>query len=137
MTDCSFESHAEEVLSELERKKNLALEAICMKAEGYAKDNIKNGDRIDTGRLRNSITYVIRDNNGFIGTNVEYAPYIEYGTGIFATKGNGRKEPWIYKDAKGHFHYTRGIPPIHFLKKAAEDHVDEYKKLAKQVLQNE
>lgn len=40
---------------------------------------------VDTGRLRSSITkrgpILTRDNNieGFVGTNVEYAPYVEYG----------------------------------------------------------
>lgn len=27
-------------------------------------------------------------------TNSEYAPYIEYGTGIYASAGNGRQTPW-------------------------------------------
>lgn len=39
---------------------------------------------VDTGRLRNSITFgVDADSQGpyaVIGTNVEYAPYVEFGT---------------------------------------------------------
>lgn len=37
---------------------------------------------VDTGRLRNSITHDIRDNGhvAVIGTNVEYAPFVEFGT---------------------------------------------------------
>lgn len=48
--------------------------------------NVQNGARervpVDTGRLRNSIAHVI-DLDGMravIGTNVEYAPYVELGT---------------------------------------------------------
>ena len=36
---------------------------------------------VDTGNLRASITPVIESwARGFVGTNVEYAPYVEYGT---------------------------------------------------------
>jgi HK97 gp10 family phage protein len=55
---------------------------------------------IDTGRLRNSITSDVRgiggDMVGAIGSNVLYAPYMEFGTGRFADgpmKGKGRHWP--------------------------------------------
>ena len=47
-------------------------------AEGYAKRLCP----VDTGRLRNSITHAL-DSGGravYVGTNVEYAPYVELGT---------------------------------------------------------
>lgn len=55
-----------------------ALEQIGMAAEGYAKDLCP----VDTGRLRSSITHTVDEKNGaaYIGTNVEYAPYVELGT---------------------------------------------------------
>lgn len=55
-----------------------ALEQIGMAAEGYAKDLCP----VDTGRLRNSITHTVDESTGavYIGTNVEYAPYVELGT---------------------------------------------------------
>jgi phage gpG-like protein len=34
---------------------------------------------VDTGRLRASITHSISDTFASVGTNVEYAPFIEYG----------------------------------------------------------
>ena len=34
---------------------------------------------VDTGRLRASINYKVEKDVAIIGTNVEYAPYIEYG----------------------------------------------------------
>lgn len=45
---------------------------------------------VDTGRLRNSITHAIESSGGLnphvrgiVGTNVKYAPYMEFGTGTF------------------------------------------------------
>lgn len=80
---------------------------------------------VDDGQLRQSITYEIEGTKGIIGTNVEYAPYVEYGTGIYATQGGGRTTPWVYKDAKGNFHTTRGMKAQPFLMPAAEENVKE------------
>lgn len=37
---------------------------------------------VDTGRLRNSITHEVAEDglSAVVGTNVEYAPYVEFGT---------------------------------------------------------
>ena len=57
-----------------------ALEEIGLVAEGHAKKKCP----VDTGRLRNSITHAVEggDSGGraVIGTNVEYAAYVELGT---------------------------------------------------------
>lgn len=42
------------------------------------------------------------------GPTAEYAPYVEYGTGIYAADGLGRKTPWRYKDEEGNWHVTSG-----------------------------
>ena len=57
---------------------DVALEKIGLLAEGYA---IKKCP-VDTGNLRASITHEVdtSDNAVYIGTNVEYAPYVELGT---------------------------------------------------------
>lgn len=56
----------------------VALEKIGLLAENYAAKKCP----IDTGNLRGSITYEVDagDNAVYIGTNVEYAPYVELGT---------------------------------------------------------
>jgi HK97 gp10 family phage protein len=36
---------------------------------------------VDTGRLRGSIASKVDGDKAIVGTNVEYAPYVEYGTG--------------------------------------------------------
>ena len=46
-----------------------------------------------------------------IVSHVFYAVYVFFGTGIYATKGRGRKTPWVYGDADGKFHYTVGQRP--------------------------
>lgn len=53
-----------------------ALERVGMQAEGYAQDLCP----VDTGNLRNSITHTTDGTAAYIGTNVEYAPYVELGT---------------------------------------------------------
>lgn len=68
-----------EVIKELADEATIAaLEMIGLLAEAYA---IKKCP-VDTGRLRGSITHgtLPEEDTAFIGTNVEYAPYVEYGT---------------------------------------------------------
>ena len=82
---------------------------------------------VDTGYLRNSIHSDVEwEGNtciGIVGTNVPYAGYLEYGTGIYATNGNGRQTPWVYKDAKG-WHTTRGMMAQPFMYPAFYQHID-------------
>lgn len=42
--------------------------------------NAKLACPVDTGRLRNSISHTHDKNTAYVGTNVEYAPYVEMGT---------------------------------------------------------
>lgn len=57
----------------------------------------------DTGDLKQSIEVdVLNDGlTAIVTVGVHYAIYIEFGTGIYAVKGNGRKTPWAYPDPKG------------------------------------
>lgn len=84
-----------------------ALEAIGLTAEAYAVDLCP----VDTGRLRNSIAHARDDDAVYIGTNVEYAPYVELGT----SKKNSQARP--------------------FLRPAATEHSAEYKDIVKSALQ--
>ncbi len=103
-----------------------ALEECGLTAERYAKGNCP----VDTGNLRNSITHQMDgDNRVIIGSAVEYAPYVELGTGKY-TEG-GRKTPWLYEDRKGNWHRTSGQKAQPYLKPALADHVDEYKRIIK------
>ena len=136
MADIKFTSNVNDILSALEKGKRNALTAIGATAETHVKDNITADDLIDTGRLRNSITFATGnysgigtyfDNNGNsysdatarntpkddevgIGTNVEYAAYTELG--------------------------TQHITAHHYLKRAVTEHQDEYKNLTAQAIQS-
>lgn len=61
-----------------------SLNIIGILAEGYA---IKKCP-VDTGRLRGSISHGVSEEEqcAFIGTNVEYAPYVEMGTSRMKAK---------------------------------------------------
>ena len=101
----------------------IALEECGMVGEGYAKLLCP----VDTGNLRNNITYlvVVGELKVYIGTNSEYGPYVELGTGIYYA--GGRQTPWCYQDAKGNWHLTHGQRAQPYIKPAVEDHVPQYK----------
>lgn len=81
-----------------------ALEKIGLMAER----NAKIACPVDTGRLRNSISHTHDKNTAYVGTNVEYAPYVEMGT------TNTKAQP--------------------YLKPAIADHIQEYKSIVEQEL---
>ena len=62
-----------------------------------------------------------------MGTPVEYAPYVEFGTGIHAVNGDGRQTPWVYRTADGEFYWTEGQEPQPFLMPALEENTERIK----------
>lgn len=129
-----FKDNSSKVKSEFGEALLRGLEKCGLVAEGYAKKL----QIPDTGNLRNSITHVVDEDEPavYIGTNVEYAPYVELGTGIYAEGGGGRPTPWVYQDAKGNWHYTRGNKAQPFLKPAVAEHADKYREIIKNALEN-
>lgn len=103
--------NSDEVLAAFENAIDRALDAIGETAVGYAQDVITEAGRVDTGRMRREIGSDHDNKTVVIGTNVEYAPYHELGS-------------------------SRGIKPIHFLKRAATEHTEEYKGFVKDSLEN-
>ena len=84
----------------------------------------------DTSKLAESIHYEVEDLQGVVGTNVEYAPYVEIGTGIFSSQGDGRDTPWVYWSEKlQRFVYTVGQHPQPYLRPALVNQTDAIKKL--------
>lgn len=114
-------------LEELKQRLEEALEICGQTAEGYAKDNLTQQKAVDTGVLRNSVTHmVIADEKAvIIGTNTEYAPYIEFGTGKGAESG-GRQTPWSYMGKDGKWHRTNGQKARPYLRPAISEHEDAY-----------
>lgn len=134
----SFKSNKKRILDALDEAADRALMICGGKAESYAKKNLTDNESVDTGLLRNSITFArggqkanldsytankgggagsysgtapsdgIGEKVVYIGTNVEYAPYVELGT--------------VHSNAKP------------YLRPAAENHAEEYKKIIKSEL---
>lgn len=126
--------NSKEVSAAIEAAILRGLEKCGLVAEGYAKKLCP----VDTGNLRNSITHVVDKEEPavYIGTNSEYGPYVELGTGIYAEGGGGRPTPWVYQDAKGNWHYTRGNKAQPYLKPALADHAQQYRDILVNELKN-
>lgn len=122
--------NSQKIINAFNKQVELGLKAIGLTAEGYAKGDCP----VDTGRLRNSITFATASYHSsgeepasggdfeakgkpesasvYIGTNVEYAPVIEY------------------KDI------SHNVGKPHFLRDAASTHGDEYKSLMETALKD-
>ena len=117
--EVTLTSNKDEILEALGEQLGQAMIAIGMAAESNAKQEItkavydtpesKSG-YVRTGRLRNSITYGVDTSEPavYIGSNVEYAPYVELGTSKMAARP--------------------------FLKPAAENYAEQYMDLLKQAI---
>lgn len=115
-----------------------ALGKACALVESTAKQKAPRG----TGELSRSITSKVEQDGddlvGVVYTPLEYAPYVEYGTGLFAEGGNGRKDvPWHYKDDKGEWHSTSGMKPQPFLRPALDENRERVLELIKEGLNND
>lgn len=139
MTSFQFKDNSGKAIQTMDQKVEKALTAMGMQAENYAKLNLENYPRrIDTGLLRNSVTFSLggeatnistytddkKQQTGnysgsigyqgeqavYIGTNVEYAPYVHEGT-------------------------DRMIPN-RFIRNAVAEHAKEYIEIASRMLKN-
>ena len=99
-------SHVKEVIEAKNEAIARALEAIGIQAEG----DVAELAPVDTGRLRDSITHEVDESEEavYVGTNVEYAAYQEYG--------------------------TSKMKPHPFLKPGIMNNLETYKSIAKQFL---
>lgn len=95
------ENNSEQIANAIRSGIAAALEEIGLAAERFAKAACP----VDTGRLRNSITHALDmgEEAVYVGTNVEYAPYVELG--------------------------THGREGVGFLRHAAEDHGSYYRSI--------
>ena len=97
-----FISYKNEVMADVRQAITAALEVVG----GTAERHIKEVTPVDTGRLRNSITHApVSDNTEMVGTGVEYAVYVEFG--------------------------TRKMSAQPYLRPGVENHVDEYENIIK------
>lgn len=112
-----------ETLNKLENTENIVggIELGCAAVERDAKKKAPK----NTGELKRSITSKVENEGrqvvGKVFTPLEYAPYVEYGTGLFAEKGGRKDVPWHYMDEKGEWHSTNGQRPQPFMRPALQE----------------
>lgn len=128
----------DEVLEALEKVGNAEkleqnLGKACALVEGAAKDKAP----VDNGDLRCSIVSKVENLEGIIYTPLEYAPYVEYGTGLFAEGGGRTDVPWNYKDDKGNWHTTSGQNPQPFMRPALNENREKIIEILKEGLLND
>lgn len=134
-----FTDNSGKFLAELERAKKKALETIGLKAEGYAKKLCPVGTPESTGiagyrggTLRNSITHRVENGDTMaLGSNVEYAPYVELGTGPHFKPPPEWEQ---FTTERGSGVGNAYVKPRAYIRPAIEDHRDEYKNIAEREL---
>lgn len=131
-----------EVLASIDRmgdttKFEMAVGKACALIERAAKEKAPK----DTGALKQSITSEVRKNGedieGVVYTPLEYAPYVEYGTGLFAESGGRTDVPWVYQDDKGEWHSTSGQKPQPFMRPAVNENRERVIQIIKEGLNND
>ncbi|MGG3210946.1 HK97-gp10 family putative phage morphogenesis protein [Geobacillus stearothermophilus] len=84
-------SRFQEEIQKMKQRREQTIKQIAVFVEAEAKLRAP----VDTGRLRNSITHQTENSEtqskAYIGTNVEYAPYVEFGV---ASK-NIKPQPYL------------------------------------------
>lgn len=113
------------------------LKKACALVERAAKEKAPKG----TGELRRSITSEIKQEGdnllGVVFTPLEYAPYVEFGTGLFAEDGGRTDVPWRYQDDRGEWHTTSGQHPQPFMRPAIDENREEILRILREALKND
>ena len=103
------------------------------------RDAIKKAPK-GAGDLRRSIqSRVEKDGKDIVGvifTPLEYAPYVEYGTGLFAETGGRTDVPWVYCDDKGDFYSTSGMKPQPYMRPALNENREKILEIIKEGMLN-
>ena len=135
----SYKDNTEEVLSAMEKAIERGLEAIGLTAEGHAKKKITQAKAVDTGRLRNSITFAVSGESANISS---YSGDHGEEGGTYSGTAPNDKEKAVYIGTG--VEYAIGIETgshrnagaVHFLQDAATNHTDEYKRLMEDSMKN-
>ena len=131
---------------------NMDLKEKMIKATTVVHGQAKELAQVDTGNLAGSIHMEVKEHDkvlvGRVFTNVQHAPYIEFGTGI---KGDGtypykikglklsyRDTPWVYTPDEGEtFYRTKGQVAKPFMYPALHMNKDYIKKLFRDGVKDE
>lgn len=163
-----LEDHSGEVLKAMDDALQRGLEKCGLVAESYAKKLVNSPGKKGTGYLRNSITHTVsmEEKAMYIGSDVEYASFIEVGTGVYGPahtsgywvyvvggdkdkRGKGSGKRYTLEEAKRivamlrsqdppvEAYYSNGQPAKPFIKPAVADHADKYMKILRDELKGE
>lgn len=128
-----FIDHSDELLDAFQDACNRALERCGSQAQDYASDLAP----FATGALAGSISHrvVEPEKAVYIGTNKEYAGYVEFGTGCHSKLGGGTpRTHWAYMGDDGKIHIGKPKKPRPYLKPAVANHVGTYRNIIKDEL---
>lgn len=129
LVDLKITDYSAEVLAEMGDAVLRALERIGSQGEGYAKDLCP----VDTGRLRNSITHQVDEENSavYVGSNVSYSITVETGAAPF-----DKKDPSENVEMEGDPDRVPGGIPQPFLKPAIAGHLQTYRNIVEDEFKN-
>lgn len=124
---------ADKIVARIDKVANInnieqALGKACTVVERSAKQKAPKGN----GELRRSIASEVNGTEGKVFSPKEYAPYVEFGTGLFAENGGRSDVPWVYKDDKGNWYTTYGMHPQPYLRPALEENREKVVKTLKE-----
>lgn len=113
-----FEDNSNKVKQQFQKATEAGMESALLMIESAAKANAP----VQSGELRDKLDHnITKQGNqmiGKMGSPLDYAPYVEFGTGEHAENGAGRKGGWSYQDEEGNWHYTKGQKPQPYLRPA-------------------
>lgn len=84
--------------------KDLQVKQLSFVTQGGERIKTEQASRapVDTGNLRGGVESqaFVEDGKAVseTGATADYAVYVEYGTGVYASNGQGRQTPWTYFD---------------------------------------
>ena len=136
-----YRDNTEEVLNALEAAIKRGNEAIGMAAERHAKKRITIARAVDTGRLRNSITYALAGEETHVKSYKANKGGKDRETYIYDGTAEGKKGSGVYIGTNVEYavfveNGARGRTAVHFLQDAATGHTDQYKKLMEDSMKN-
>ena len=137
-----YRDNTEEVLKAMKAAIRRGNEAIGLAAEGHAKKKITKAKAVDTGRLRNSITYALAGEETHVKSYKANKGGKERETYTYDGTAEGKKGSGVYIGTN--VEYAPGIElgthrsagAVHFLQDAATGHTDQYKKLMEDSMKN-
>ena len=107
-----------------------AVQKACALVEREAKKKApkKSGDLRRS--IQSKVDVIGTDVKGTVFSPLEYAPYVEYGTGLFAEEQGRTDVPWAYKDEKtGELIFTSGQKPQPYLRPALNENREKIKEI--------